>query len=427
MMPTVGRILSATIFLLLVVGCANGQPGAIPSAGTATAPQWHGSLVNAPNAVKETILHTFTSAPDGAFPYAALVNVKGTLYGTTINGGADGYGSVFKIATSGKESVIHSFTGGTSDGANPYGSLVDVNGTMYGTTLSAGGLGCYSTGCGTVFKITTSGKESIVYSFKGGTSDGAFPQAGLTDVKGTLFGTTLQGGAKNYGTVLQITASGKETLLHSFAGGSDGTSPLANLTELKGALYGTTEYGGTGSCSTLGGSGCGIVFKVTPSGTESVLFTFPGNTSNGEYPFGGLTDVKGTLYGTTVNGGASNIGVVFKITPSGTENVIYNFKNSSGDGNEPFAGLILVKGTLYGTTGQGGTSGAGTVYKITTSGAETVLYSFAGYPSNGGTPTADLVDVHGALFGTTDDGGSSENCYNNFGPTGCGIVFSLSL
>ena len=426
MLPVVGRVLSAAAFVLLVDGCSGMQTGTIPS-GTTAERRLHGGFAGARPLVKEIDLHDFASGADGALPYAGLVSIKGTLYGTTVDGGANGDGTVFKITTSGKESVLHAFTGGASDGANPYGGLIDVDGMLYGTTLSAGGLGCYSTGCGAIFKITTSGKESIVYSFKGGSTDGAFPQAGLIDVKGTLFGTTVEGGTKNYGTVFKITASGKESLLHSFAGGTDGASPLAGLTDFKGTLYGTTEVGGTGSCSGFQGAGCGTIFKVATSGTERVLFTFPGTTANGEFPFAGLTAVKGMLYGTTVNGGASNIGTVFKITPSGTESVLYNFKNSSGDGNEPYAGLLYIKDTLYGTTGQGGSASVGTVFKITTSGTESVLYNFAGYPSNGGTPTAGLIDVNGTLYSTTNVGGNSEACYNYFGPTGCGTVFSLSL
>ncbi|HLY02041.1 MAG TPA: choice-of-anchor tandem repeat GloVer-containing protein [Candidatus Cybelea sp.] len=417
MLSFVGRALSAAAFVLFIAGCSGMQSAAIPSAGASAARP----------VVKETVLHNFASDGDGASPYAGLVNVSGTLYGTTIDGGANGYGTVFKITTSGKESVLHSFAGGTSDGANPYGGLIEVKGALYGTTLSAGGLGCYSTGCGAVFKITTSGKESLVYSFKGGAGDGAFPQAGLTDVKGALFGTTSEGGTKNYGTIFKIAASGKETLLHSFAGSADGATPIAGLIDFGGTLFGTTEVGGTGSCSGFQGAGCGTVFKVTTSGSEHVLFTFPGTTANGEFPFAGLTAVKGALYGTTVNGGSSNIGTVFKITPSGTESLVYSFKNSSGDGNEPYAGLLNIKGTLYGTTGQGGNASDGTVFKVTTSGAETVLYSFAGYPSNGGTPSAGLIDVNGTLYGTTDEGGNSSACYNNFGPVGCGTVFSLSL
>lgn len=420
------RILSAFAIVLLIDGCAGPQTGALPSSDSAAAWRQSGApLVVGPPGSKERVLHDFEAGADGAGPYAGLVNVNGTLYGTTVDGGANGYGTVFKVTTSGRESVLYSFTGG-SDGGYPYGGLIDVKGVLYGTS-SGGGVGCYSGGCGTVFRITTSGKESVVYSFNGGASDGAYPEAGLTDVSGTFYGTTSGGGRSSFGTVFKVTNSGKETLLHSFAGGADGATPVAGLTNLNGALYGTTEVGGSGSCSGFQGDGCGTVFKVTGSGTESVLFTFPGNESNGEFPFAGLAAVKSALYGTTLNGGTSNIGVVFEITPSGKESVLYNFKNSAGDGNEPYAGLLDIKGVLYGTTGQGGSAYHGTVFKITLSGTETLLYSFAGYPADGAAPVGSLTELGGRLYGTTEQGGNSKDCYTYFGPVGCGTIFSLSL
>jgi len=201
----------------------------------------------------------------------------------------------------------------------------------------------------------------VLYSFKGG--DGSSPYAGLLNVKGTLYGTTYDGGASNYGTVFSITTSGTETVLHSFKGGSgDGESPLAGLINVKGTLYGTTFTGGVDGFD-------GTVFKITPSGTETLLYSFKGNTGtalDGERPQAGLINLKGTLYGTTYNGGASNYGTVFSITTSGTETVLYSFKGGSGDGESPLAGLINVKGTLYGTTLEGGASrGYGTVFSIT--------------------------------------------------------------
>lgn len=423
----VRRILSVAAFALLVEGCSGAQTSAIPNPGVNAAQrQLTGHFAGARPAVTESILHEFTSTPDGAGPYAGLVNVKGTLYGTTTGGGTTGYGTVFKISPSGKLSVLYSFSG-TTDGANPYGNLVDVNGTLYGTTAFAGGSGCYGSGCGTVFKITTSGKESTIYSFKGGSTDGAFPEAGLIYVKGALYGTTAGGGTNSAGSVFKLTTSGKETVLHIFTAGADGVAPLASLVNLNGTLYGTTELGGTGTCSGIQGAGCGIVFKVTSSGKESTLFTFPGTAANGEFPFAGLTVVKGALYGTTLNGGVSNIGIVFKMTMSGTETVLYSFKDSAGDGNEPASSLLDIKGTLYGTTTQGGSASVGAVYRITTAGQETLLYSFAGYPSDGWQPTGGVTKLGGKLYGTTNLGGSSTSCYNNFGPTGCGVVYSLAL
>ena len=321
------RILSVAAFVLLLDGCSGAQTTAIPNfVSSAAQRQLPSHFAGARPGVADALLHSFTSTPDGANPYAGLLNVKGTLYGTTVEGGTSGYGTVFKITASGKEKVLYSFSGRTTDGGYPYGGLVDVDGRLYGTTSSAGSSACYSSGCGTVFKITTSGKESTVYSFQGGSSDGAFPEAGLIYVKGAFYGTTVGGGPNNDGTVFKLTKSGKETVLHTFTGGSDGASPLAGLALLKGTMYGTTEFGGTGSCSAIIGEGCGIVFKVANSGQESTLFTFPGSSSNGEYPFAAVTVVKGSLYGTTLNGGTSNIGIVFKITPSGKETVIYSFQ-----------------------------------------------------------------------------------------------------
>lgn len=209
-----------------------------------------------------TVLHGFTAPSDGHDPYSGLVYVHGTLYGTTLYDGpsASCCGTVYSITLSGKEAVLYRFAGG-SDGAHPTGDLVNVNGTLYGTT-SGGGMGCGSNGCGTVYTITTSGTEKVLYKFQGG-SDGANPAAGLIDVNGTLYGTTQAGGAASCscGTVFSISTSGAETVLHRFAGGSDGRDPVAPLAAEKGILYGVTLGGGDGCRAT---DGCGTVFALTP-------------------------------------------------------------------------------------------------------------------------------------------------------------------
>jgi uncharacterized repeat protein (TIGR03803 family) len=191
------------------------------------------------NVQKETVLYSFAGAPsDGVYPYADLINVGGTLYGTTFLGGADNKGTVFASTTSGTETVLHSFTGGT-DGAYPYAGLIFVGGKLYGTTESGG-----ANNDGTVFKLTTSGTETVLYSFAGGT-DGALPLADLVNVGGTLYGTTAQGGASGYGTIFALLGhSGPEFVLYSFHGGSDGAYPYAGLTNVGGTLYGTTYQGG---------------------------------------------------------------------------------------------------------------------------------------------------------------------------------------
>jgi uncharacterized repeat protein (TIGR03803 family) len=370
-----------------------------------------------------TVIYSFKGRTgDGAEPHAGLINVNGTLYGTTDYGGANcsrrGCGTVFSIATSGTENVLHSFGGaGERDGKYPQAGLLNVKGTLYGTTYYAGAY--HPAGDGTVFAISASGKETVLHSFAGDRSDGALPEAGLIDVNGTLYGTTKGAGAHGVGTVYAITTSGKETVLYSFGGSRDGADPEARLVNLKGTLYGTTYNGGRAHCRVTR-DGCGTVFAITTSGKETVLHRF-GGSGDGYFPLAGLIDVKGTLYGTTSIGGGNGLdcrfgcGTVFSITPSGKETVLHEFGGSSGEGTNPAAGLINIKGTLYGTTFGGGTSNAGTVFAITTSGKETVLYSFKGEP-DGEYPQAGLLNVNGTLYGTTYNGGAN----------GYGTVFSLS-
>jgi uncharacterized repeat protein (TIGR03803 family) len=206
----------------------------------------------------ETVLHSFGRSGDGAGPYSNLINVKGTLYGTTAHGGANcAYyeicGTVFSISPSGTETVLHSF-GKSGDGEAPTAGLVNVSGTLYGTTADGGAGVC---NCGTVFKITPSGSEAVVHSFGPTSAGGAFPRAGLINFKGTLYGTTYDGGnckssTIGCGTVFAITTSGKETVIHNFAGGSsDGKYPDARLVNVKGTLYGTTDWGGADNKGTV--------------------------------------------------------------------------------------------------------------------------------------------------------------------------------
>lgn len=261
----------------------------------------------------ETVLHSFTG-PDGVFPVAGLVRDKaGNLYGTTFYGGASGEGTVFKLDPTGTETVLYSFTGG-ADGANPHGSLIlDKAGNLYGTTSLGGLLSCFGAGCGVVFKLDTTGTETVLHSFTG--PDGANPDAGLVrDKEGNLYGTTSGGGPSKEGTVFKLDTTPTETVLYSFTGLADGAGPLAGLVRDKaGNLYGTTNQGGNLSCKAP--SGCGVVFKVDPAGVETVLHSFTGG-ADGSVLYGDLVqDKAGNLYGTTSNGGASGVGTVFKLTP----------------------------------------------------------------------------------------------------------------
>ncbi|HTA55635.1 MAG TPA: choice-of-anchor tandem repeat GloVer-containing protein [Candidatus Acidoferrales bacterium] len=400
----------------LLVACSGasqsglGAPALVPSDARAAIPL----------SVRYSVLHSFKGGfADGEEPFAGLVNVKGTLYGTTYEGGAYnriGEGTVFSITPSGTETVLHSF-GGSQDGAYPVAGLINVKGTLYGTTGKGG-----ANGDGTVFSITPSGTETVLYSFKGGPGDGEQPRAGLINVKGTLYGTTYLGGncssSGGCGTVFSMTPSGTETMLYSFKGVSgDGKYPFAGLIDVKGKFYGTTFEGGA-NCS--GSGGCGTVFSITRSGEETMLHSFAGDP-DGNNPEAGLINVKGTLYSTTYAGGTNNRGTVFSITPSGTETVLHSF-GGSGDGADPVAALLYAKGKLYSTTFVGGPNNDGTVFSITPSGTQTVLYSFKGGGSGDGeSPRAGLVKVKSALYGTTGGGGTG--CGGSYG---CGTVYSLS-
>jgi uncharacterized repeat protein (TIGR03803 family) len=333
----------------------------------------------------ESVLHSFKGEPDGTSPRASLVAINGTLYGTTPQGGSNNKGAVFAITTAGAERVLYSFKGG-ADGEYPVAGLISMKGALYGVT-EKGGTGCGSYGCGTVFELTTSGKEQILYRFKGA-KDGSSPSGSLIGVTNTLYGTTSTGGSGcavkgGCGTVFSVSTSGKERLLYSFRGdlgkGPDGAYPAAGLLVLNGTLYGSTQYGGAASCSSSGDT-CGTVFAVSTSGAERVLHRF-GDVPDGAWPIASLIDLNGLLYGTTTGGGDSKCGnyhngcgSIYELNTSGKERVLYGFKgdfNSGPDGSDPSAALIVSNGILYGTALQGGNSncgpsgtGCGTVFRI---------------------------------------------------------------
>ena len=352
-----------------------------------------------------SVLYNFTGGSDGRTPYANLIEASGSLYGTTHEGGAFGYGTVFKVDASGTETVLQSFT--YTDGGYPWGSLLrDAAGNLYGTTKAGGAFGY-----GTVFKVDATGNETVLHSFAAG-SDGISPYGGLIrDPAGNLYGTTY-GGFPNYGygTVFKVDRSGTETVLYTFTGGADGGKPLfvSLVRDAAGNLYGTTSVGGIG--------GDGTVFKVDPSGKETVLHTFIGGTTDGAFPQSGLIqDKNGNLYGTTYLGGAAHSGTVFKVDTSGSETLLYSF-GGGADGAFPIAGLVQgPQGNFYGTTYGGGAANYGTVFKLSGTGNETQLHSFNS--TDGSYPHAGLVrDLAGNLYGTTQGGGAS----------GYGTVFKIA-
>jgi uncharacterized repeat protein (TIGR03803 family) len=311
-----------------------------------------------------TVLYSFSSSADGGYaPYSALIQGSdGNLYGTTADGGANGGGTVFKITLAGALTVVYSFSLSGTDGLAPLAGLIQASdGNFYGTTQEGG-----TNNAGTVFKVTPAGVETLLHSFGGtGTGDGFAPQAALIQgTDGNFYGTTSDGGAHNFGTVFKVTPAGVESVLYSFgaSGNSDGNEPEAALIQgSDGNFYGTTRVGGA--------NGAGTVFKITPAGVETVIYSFPAiNGTNSADPESGLFQGSdGNFYGTTVNGGGDNVGTIFKVTPSGVETLLYSFGSQSGDGTTPRCSSGLIKGTdghLYGTTVSGGTYDAGTVFRF---------------------------------------------------------------
>jgi uncharacterized repeat protein (TIGR03803 family) len=379
-------------------------------------------------------LYTFTGADDGVIPISGVIDVDGTLYGTTRGGGDFQSGTVFKLTTTGQETVLYSFTGTGGDGFNPVAPLImDAAGNLYGTTGYGGLYGaCGSNGCGTVFKIDPAGHETVLYRFTGG-ADGQYPNGVIRDPQGNLYGTTSYGGincsgAIGYcGTVFKLDTAGALTVLHTFTGPPDGAQSAASLIrDARGNLYGTTFYGGNnpgGANGPCGLGGCGTVFKVDTSGNETVLYAFcpmGGICADGIWPAAALIrDRAGNFYGTAEAGTASSWGTVFKLSKSGQMSVLYSF-TGGGDGGLPEGALVRdVYGTLYGTTYFGGLfkkacdssfNGCGVVFKLTATGQETVLHSFNG--ADGGNPTAGLAsDKRGNLFGTSTTGYAYGNVF----------------
>jgi len=382
----------------------------------------------------------------GSIPEAGLVQgTDGNFYGTTGTGGAYGLGTVFKIPPGGLDlTTLYSFCpqSGCTDGRQPLVGLVQgTDGNFYGT-METGGANdsCSGQGCGTVFKITPSGTLTTLYDFcsQSGCTDGATPQAALIQAtNGDLYGSAVGGGAYGYGTVFRITSSGTLTTLYSFcaqSGCPDGQFPYGALVQAtNGDFYGTTLMGGGNDNCGTEGTGCGTVFKITPSGTLTTLYRFCAQSGcpDGRSPNGGLVQAtNGDLYGTTYEGGTNCVqatplgcGTVFKITPSGTLTTLYMFcpQSDCSDGADPVAGLIqATDGNLYGTTLLFGSIGQGTVFKITPSGTLSTVYNFCLQSdcSDGASPGAALVQgTDGTFYGTTYHGGGY----------GEGAVFSLSV
>jgi len=366
----------------------------------------------------------------------------GTFYGTTVEGGSQNSGTVFKITAAGNLITPYNFCSKTncSDGEQPYAGLVQATGgNFYGSTVEGGGSSQCSQGCGTVFKITPSGTLTTLHSFD--VSDGAYPVGTLVQATdGTFYGTTygvypeaksanidrasLEGTTSSYGTIFKVTRDGTLITLHTFCsqnGCADGNYPAGALVQATdGNFYGTTEYGGASSG--------GTIFKIAAGGMLTTLYSFCSQTNctDGAHPIAGLVQAtNGIFYGTTYTGGANGFGTVFKITAAGNLTILYSFCSETNctDGSSPLA--VLVQATdekLYGTTGFGAngnnncSDGCGTVFNITPEGTLTTIHSFA--YADGANPLGGLVQAtSGEFYGTTSVGGTN----------GSGTVFSLSV
>ncbi len=398
-------------------------------------------VASAPALASYTVEHPFTGPTgDGANTFTSIIKVGNLFYGTTTYGGTGscpgGCGTIFQMTSSGVETVLYNFQGGT-DGAYPRGGLLLTKNqsgpVLYGTTLE-GGTGpvanCTDLGsCGTVFQwqIGTS-TYSVSYNFQGLT-DGTNPDSALAlGSNGMLYGVTLEGGSttcsttySSCGTVYSINslAGNAEAVIYNFQSGTDGANPFAVPLIAGGKIYGTTTEGGDQTCTTLP-HGCGTVYELKPVGlswAESVLYSFHGTSNNdGADSFSSLVKVGSSLWGTTFYGGSSNNGMVFQLTkvgPSWFETNIYNFSGGA-DGGHPSAGLTKFGTLLYGNTSSGGNAGCqyyysfpgcGTIYKVTGTTLTPSVYSFTG-TTDGGNPYDTMIKGGSYLYGTTYGGGT---------------------
>jgi len=366
------------------------------------------------NAQTETNLYSFGGQPDGEQPRAGLVlGTNGNFYGTTYDGGTNSSGSVFQLTSGGSYTNLYSFGSQPFDGTHPSAGLVQgSDGNFYGTAYYGG-----TNNFGTVFRISPSGSYSNLYSFQGPPGDGRNPAAALVQGSdGNFYGTTFAGGTNRYGAVFRFTTNGTETILYSFGGPTnDGAGPLTALVLGRdGNFYGTTTFGGLTNISGTTASfigGYGTVFRISSGGSYSNLYSFGSKIPDGILPGSLVQGSDGNFYGVASEGGAfTNPGALFRITPGGSESLFYSFGSQPGDGVEPTSLVIGSDGNFYGTTLDGGTNDLGTLFRISLSGSETILYSFGSQTNDGANPLGSLIqDSDGNFFGTTEYGGAGAN------------------
>ena len=410
----------------------------------------------------ESLFYSFEGGSDGANPHGNLtVDSAGNIYGVTLSGGSGSEGTVYKLNSAGAETVLHSFD--QTDGLEPNGSLLlDGGGNLIGTTQAGG-----TKHSGLIYRLTQAGQETVLYAFSGHVNNGNYPNSGVTqDGAGNLYGTVASGGGGQFGFVYKLDSQNQLTVLYKFQGGNDGGEPDAGvILDAAGNLYGTA-----GCCGLNSG---GVIYKLTPAGDESVLLNFGVAGRKGTGPTGLIFGANGNLYGVTTDGGAGGEGIVYSLNRAGQETVLYSFPDSPGgydlttslasdpsgnlygvnlfgglpgfgqgvvyrisptgqetvlyafepdpDGFFASSGVVFdAAGNLYGETSLGGEYGAGTVYKISSQGAETILFSFgAQLSATGQNPEGGLaLDADGNLYGTAIGGGGD-------GGLVAGIVFRL--
>jgi uncharacterized repeat protein (TIGR03803 family) len=430
------KVSASKIGLLMVIAMAAGSA----SLGAQDHPAyWH-----------VTTLYAFTGNADGAQPSGGVVlDPAGNVYGTTTYGGSfggdncgtNGCGVAFKIDTSRHESLLHSFTGPSADGANPTeGVTRDSAGRLYGLTTFQLSLYQLQPGASFCDVVPCPWKESILYNSDDGQLGGFPTGIPVLDAQGNFYAVSNTGGSGTNcggpcGFVFKVGPQGQFTVIYNFQGGSDGATPTGPLLlEPDGSLYGTTVNGG---------AGFGTVYKIDASGSESIVYSFTGGI-DGFSPYSGvIADDQGNLYGTTVVGGqhsnsciGGTCGVVFKLIPNEngtwTESPLYSFQGGA-DGANPYGGLLRdSQGNLYGTTYYGGVCQfgpyCGTVYKLDSAANRTTLWNFQ-CGSDGCEPEFGslVMDQQGSLYGTASFGGdlsvTNPACLEFFG---CGTVFKLT-
>lgn len=357
---------------------------------------------------------------NGANPKAGLIQASdGNFYGATANGGTNKSGTVFRLSADGITlSTLYSFTGG-DDGANPLATLLQGrDGNLYGTASSGG-----ASNVGTVFQMTTTGSFTLLASLSG--ANGSHPDAALVQAAdGSLYGTTDSGGPYNvvtyqatgYGSIFRVATNGDLTTPVLFAG-TNGTHPNGLTAGDDGSFYGTTLWGGPYINGSALGVGYGTIFKLSADGALTTLYSFTGKADGG-WPYAGLVrGADGNFYGVAFDGGYSfGYGVVFRITPGGSYTVLCQFHSS--DGGNPYGGLVQGSdGNFYGTTYTGSTHRYGGVFQVTPEGNLTTLYAFDTGVGGNSALNALIQGNDGNFYGTTYSGGASTN----------GVLFRLSV